>query len=385
MATDFHSVASEREVFQSISSERELTALAASPHATTLESLREHTPDFTQDSVSLEVARRGYYDKLMQTLAFFGWLPKPIAGLRRHIPFIITISLDIFVVVTTAQAGFSDFKLLYYVSSVLRHVLILVAHLGMYCVGGNQLSVVLGRPDFLLRRPHFMVLAILTAMEYALDLYLLYVRLSCGGCLDDLAHAANVLAIRSSVMLERLPSVLSLMVVASLAEKLCQNLVFTRQAFEAGDVRLAQRLYCDFWKELRMGRRWYNAVATAHFLIAVGRIPVAFYIFSHWRVVELSSSEVSNLLAYSAIDMVQMMVWIKPAILTRRQHGRVMRASVEAASQQAGRATALATMIATLHPLVGLKMFGFLVTWRLVTQVATLASLAYTGLRYLLE
>lgn len=299
--------------------------------------------------------------------------------------FMITIALDLLVVVTAAQGGLSgskwtEAKLLYFMSSMLWQILTLSAHLGMYCVGGKQLSLSLQTYVFFLPHAHFLILAIFASLQYLLDLTLLYAAVSALGF-------ANVVVIRRvCIMLQRLPDVLSKMVVCSLPEKLCQDLVHIRRAIDAGDLFGAQCLYCAFWRDLRIARSWYNMVATSYFIISIIRIPIVIYVFSHWiEHYEGREFEMNCLFAGTAIDAMQMTVWIKPAIDIRRLHSRIMRASVEAARQRTESNTAFATMVASLHPLVGMKMLGFLVTWRLVTQVTAFITLALTGLRLLLE
>lgn len=329
--------------------------------------------------MSLNAPRLGYYAKLVPVLEFFGWLPKASSAGGRHVNFIFMIALDLFVVVTSARGAVEGVsRLLHYFSSLARHVLIGVAHLGMYYVGGKPLSASLRTQEFLLPNLRPLVFAMLSAVEEALDLTLLYRRW-------HYVHDADAVEFkRICIMFQRLPAALSVIAIASFPEKLRQDLVRTQMALEAGNLPLAQRLYAGFWTDFRHGRNWYNVVATAHFIIAVGRIPIGIYMLSHWALIDLRKFEVSCLYAYALIDAFQMMLWIMPAIALRRTHGKVMRAAVEAASQQTEHATEFATMLATLHPLVGMKMLGLLVTWRLVTQVTTVASLALTGLRLML-
>jgi len=342
---------------------------------------------------STTAPRCKYYESLLHTLTFFGWLPKLSSGALRHLPFISTVALDIFVVLTTLHGSFAGpektlgFSQLRYVHSVIRHVLILAAHLGMYCVGGSDLSDYLWTPRFSFPHAHFAVLVVFAAMAFCLDLTLLYSRYAGEDSRPtDFAHGLSVVTIRRLiVMLERLPSAFSLLIMTALPQKLCRDLKRTLEAIEAKDIATAQHLYCAFWQQLRLGRTWYNAIATAHFLSAVCRIPVGVYIVTHWYVVQTNTLEVFCLLAYTAIDTFQMIVWIHPAIHIREKHGRVMRAAVEAASCQTKSSTAFATMVASLHPLVGLKMLGFIVSGRLVAQVTTIASLVLTGLRHMLE
>jgi hypothetical protein len=255
-----------------------------------------------------------------------------------------------------------------------------MAHVGMYFVGGKYLCM--WRPEIALPCAHLSALAVFAAITLGLDLMILYLVVF----IPNMAHDAGFAIIRRLCMiLQRLPITLSLMVMTILPYRLCHDLSCTLQAVEARDTSEAQRLYCAFWEQLRRARHWYNAVATAHFVIDTARMPVGFYILTHWTDVQSYPLFVYFIFAYTALGGLEMLVWIMPAFLIRKAHGQVLRGAIVAAGQQDRIATTFATMVGSLHPKVGLKMMGFLVSWRLMAQIQLLAALVTAGLRFLLE
>lgn len=170
----------------------------------------------------------------------------------------------------------------------------------------------------------------------------------------------------------------------SVPKNLCQDLVRVVLALDNDNIPESLRLYSVFWRRMRVARRWYNYIMTPHFLIALCHLPIGFYLIirgfdemtrsaetktlTHW--------EMRLLVAYTVVDIIQMFCWISPAMTIRSNHGVALVAAVG----QAGLPTAssinreVATMMASLHPIVGLKFLGAIITWRLVVVVSTISS-----------
>jgi len=165
----------------------------------------------------------------------------------------------------------------------------------------------------------------------------------------------------------------------SVPTNLCQDLVRVVIALDNEDTVESFRLYSIFWRRLRIARRWYNYIMTPHFLIALFHLPIAAYLFFMIRArdtVDWTNYEVWFLVAYTVVDVLQMVCWIYPAMTIRSNHAVALVAAVGQAGlpTSSGVARELATMMASLHPIVGLKFLGAIITWRLVAAVATIAS-----------
>merc|ERR1739847_195067 len=100
---------------------------------------------------------------------------------------------------------------------------------------------------------------------------------------------------RFGIIAVRSASAVSLFMMMSIPTKLCQDLIHTAMAVDVSDFEEAQRRYCLFWQHSNTGRRWYNAVMAAPFLVAVGRTPIGLYILVN---LQLESQNIDKLYGF---------------------------------------------------------------------------------------
>lgn len=299
--------------------------------------------------------------------------------------YVITTSINGTMLMSPQEISRSDKRLtlLKRLDGISLHTFRAIAHIGMYRVGGDDLYTALRHHSPAVPDVHCLVVAVLTGIAYALDCVRLYMRYHNAERETWFEYAFYFR--RLCIMIARVPSNVTLLLMMSIPTKLCQDLIRTAMAVDGSSPHETQYYYTVFWQHLNTGRRWYNAAMPAYFLAAVSRIPISVYSMINLDVRRRPGWQTTFMFLYAACDTVKMVFWLQPAIAIRRNHGVLMRATVASSCHQTEEATMLATMMATLHPFAGLKMLGFLVSWRMVTHFVTFASVIWTCLGLLTD
>lgn len=348
-------------------------------------------------SRDVDMANRGLVDAMTLILQCFGWLPQSGGQSShfffQHLRFLVSLFLlNVVVVVLTIHAHLQgaggekgEYQKLEHVDSLARHCLLSLAHVFMYTLGGSNLTEAFRAADFRILPFQMVLLGICLVVYWVCDVVLMHHLLQAGVSVWSLEALRRFL-----IVIGRLPTAVAVILMMGIPKAICQDLVQVDKYLEHANIPEAQRIYCIFWKHLRTARRWYNAIMTPNFLAAIARLPVGCYALIHKDDLITGDNydeqfEIVFLVFRSALDIAQLLIWVQPAIQIRMNHGVVLSLAVEKAGQQTPKARELATMMASLHPLVGLKFLGFIVTWRLVTQVATLVPFLLAALTFYLK
>lgn len=354
----------------------------------------QRVDDDKRKSSSNRGFRRYGIKQLPRLLTTLGWLPDNSfsSGLKRHTSFFFMCFLDLCVVASifiyngsaASEKGLKVQLMYHFADSILRFGAVLSAHIGMYWIGGSDLAASMCRSDFSVPFGHAKALLVLVALEYAVDIWLVYLCFIAFHIEDG---PFSLVFRRLIIMVQRIPVSLALIAMMSFPRQLQQFELSILSAIDSERIDEAQRVYGLFWRHLRIGRRWYNVTMSALFLSAITRLPFALYAYWHYEDVNHRKYDVLNLCLYSGLETLCMIVWVEPAISVRRYHGMILRSAVCASGSgdRRAKASGFANMVGSLHGMVGLKMLDCRVTWRIAPRLYTIVSFILLCLHIILD